>query len=365
MASIKKRANGTFQATIYVGRDTKGKQIFRYITKPTEKEAKAAARKLEQELAEGKITDLGKMRLVAWMAEWIELNASRLAPPTVRAYKTYLKVHYAPYFGNIRLEKLTELHIRRFIADKLKELSSTTVRKLVLVLKRVLYDALKNGSPAKDISPPPPAEYTVHLLTDQELEQIRRVVSGTADEAIVLLAAWGGLRRGEIFALKWDDVMWDEGRIRIDETKHINDADGFQFGPPKSRNGFRQVAIPEYLVQLLREIRKRQHPLGSTIFDCNPNVYSTYWMNLVRKKELPKVRFHDLRHYHASWLYSNDIPDQYAARRMGHDIQTLKTVYQHIDRERNNQIDDNIRRLQQNRAQQSAQQNITNGSNSM
>ncbi|MDA8227177.1 MAG: tyrosine-type recombinase/integrase [Desulfitobacterium hafniense] len=60
---------------------------------------------------------------------------------------------------------------------------------------------------------------------------------------------------------------------------------------------------------------------------------------------MPKVRFHDLRHYHASWLYNHDIPDQYAAKHMGHDIQILKGIYQHLDLKKEHEIDDKIRQL--------------------
>lgn len=60
---------------------------------------------------------------------------------------------------------------------------------------------------------------------------------------------------------------------------------------------------------------------------------------------MPKIRFHDLRHYHANWLYSQGIPDQYAAKRLGHDIQTLKTIYQHLGVDKKEEIDNNIRQL--------------------
>ena len=61
MASIKNRPNGSFQATVFIGRDANGKQLFKYITKPTEKECKAAARKVEQDLDDKKFIDTGNL----------------------------------------------------------------------------------------------------------------------------------------------------------------------------------------------------------------------------------------------------------------------------------------------------------------
>ena len=78
------------------------------------------------------------------------------------------------------------------------------------------------------------------------------------------------------------------------------------------------------------------------IFNMRPDSYSSYWAAFVRNKKLPEIRFHDLRHYHASWLYARGIPDQYAAQRLGHDIRVLKTIYQHLGLDRQHEIDNNI-----------------------
>ena len=76
-----------------------------------------------------------------------------------------------------------------------------------------------------------------------------------------------------------------------------------------------------------------------------PDSFSSYFAEMVRENELPQVRFHDLRHYHASWLYARNIPDQRAAELLGHDIKVLKTIYQHLGLDRRVEIDDNIRQL--------------------
>lgn len=134
----------------------------------------------------------------------------RLSPSTVVLYKIYAKSHYKPYFKDLKLSQLNEIHIRRFMAEKLKELSLTTVRKLMFVLNKILRDVLKDKNPAKDVEPPSKDEFSPHVLTDGEFSQIHDVVRGTRDEQIILLAAWCGLRRGGIFALKWNDIDWEK-----------------------------------------------------------------------------------------------------------------------------------------------------------
>ena len=207
MASFRKRDNGTYQASIYTGRDAKGKQLFEYATRNTLKECKAAAREIEERIAKTNFTDLRRIKTTDWLAEWIELNRNRLSPGTINIYKIYLQAHFIPYFGNIKLDKLNEIHIRRFMAEKLETLSPNTVRKLMSFLNKSLREALKDNNPVKDIQLPGKKKYTPHVVTDEELRQLLTIVKGSVDEIIILLAAWCGLRRGEICALKLNDVF--------------------------------------------------------------------------------------------------------------------------------------------------------------
>lgn len=356
MASIKKRPNGTYQATIYVGRDANGKQLFKYVTKPTMKECKVAAREIEQELEEGTFVHVENIRVMAWIEKWLELKT--LSPSTRALYKTYIKNHYSPFFGSLKLNQINEIHIKQFMSEKSKTLSQSSVRRMVSTLKCIFDDALKHKSPTKDIKLPQEEKYIPRVPTDKEMRQIHDDVRGTRDEPIILLAAWCGLRRGEIFALKWNDIDWGKGTLKVDESYCINEENLYEDKRPKSENGLREVVVPEYLLNLLEELKKgkvivlndtktekKNENTDHRIFTMRPDSYSSYFAELVREKKLPQIRFHDLRHYHASWLYARGVPDQYAAQRLGHDIQILKTIYQHLGLDKQVEIDDNIRQM--------------------
>jgi len=366
LASIRKRPNGTYQATIYVGRDANGKQLFKYVTCDSLKECKRKAREIEQELEEGKFINVGKTRVTTWINEWMELNKSRLSPSTFALYRTYQKNHFEPFFGRFKLNQLNEIHIKQFMNEKLKTLSRASVRRMMSALRQILEDAMKHKNPARDIKLPQEEKYVPKVLTDSEFQQIHDAVRGTRDEPIVLLAAWCGLRRGEIFALKWNDIDWNQGTIRVDESYAINEDNLYEDKRPKSENGLREVVVPEYLLGLLEAMRKPKKKKGQVvelndnsdhrIFEMRPDSYSSYWAEFVRKKGLPKVRFHDLRHYHASWLYARGVPDQYAAQRLGHDIRILKTIYQHLGLDRQMEIDNNIRQMYSQNKKEEARQ---------
>ena len=361
MASIKKRPNGTYQATIYTGRDATGKQLFEYVTRATQKECKAAAREIEQEIEDRTYSKVANIKLTAWVEKWLELNEERLSPSTFALYKTYLKNHYEPFFGILKLGKINEIKIKEFINLKLKTLSPSSVRRMTSALKVILHDGMKHKSPARDVKLPLEKKYSPRVLTEDEMQQIHNTVKGTRDEPIILTAAWCGLRRGEIFALKWNDIDWEKGTIRVDESYCINEDNLYEDKLPKSENGLRVVAVPEYLMNLFEQMRKIKFGTVKTgekiketkdktegnhrIFDMRPDSYSSYFAEFIRDNKLPKIRFHDLRHYHASWLYARDIPDQYAAQRLGHDITILKSIYQHLGLDKQVEIDDSIRQM--------------------
>jgi len=346
MASIRKLENGSYQATIYVGRNDDGSHNRRYVTKNGLRECKLAVKEIEKELEDKNFSNVGNIGVVAWIDEWIEMNKTRLSPSTHATYKLYSKVHYAPYFKQkMKLKELNEIHIRKFMAKQLGFLSPTTVRKHVSVLNKILEEALKDKNPVRYVKLPSKAKYTPYLLSEKEMEDIHDAVRGTRDEPIVLLAAWCGLRRGEIFAVKPDDVDWKKKTVRVDENTAINDEYMYVDKGPKSDNGYRVVVVPHELMTLLENIRKSWKEIPERFWPIRPDHYSSYFAKLIRKKELPPVRFHDLRHYHASWLYANNVPDQYAAKHLGDDIQTLKATYQHIGADRHKDIDDTVRGL--------------------
>jgi len=359
MASITKRPNGTYQARVYAGRDANGKQIIKCVTHQSPRECARLARKLELEIEEGNLTNVPNMRLSTWIEQWLDINKGRLSPSTYALYNTYAKNHY-PELGHLKLSQINEIHLTKFMNNKLKTLSRASVRRLMSPLKKMLYDALKQKSPAREITLPEPEKNPIRLLTETEMQKIHDDVRGTRDEPIILLAAWCGLRRGEIFALKWNDIDWNNSMIRVDESRCVTDDNDYVDKRPKSENGVRDVVVPEYLLGLLENLRKKQlKPKNKKenvveiekikedayIFEMRPDSWSSYFPKLVVEKKWPKIRFHDLRHYHASWLYAQNIPDQYAAARLGHDVQILKSIYQHLGLDKRKEIDDNIRQL--------------------
>ncbi len=349
MASIKKNPNGSYSATVYVGRDVNDKMVRKYITAPSLKECKIKVRELEEDIENKSLNNLSNMKMTYYMDKWIEVNKATLSSTTIKAYKIYINKHFKPYFGNKKVSQISEMNIKEYISIKLKTLSSTTVRKHFFTLSRILKDALKVKSPCIGVKPPKNADTTPTIPTEEQFNEIYQAFKEISleDEIIILLAGWCGLRRGEVFALKWEDLNKENGTIRIDEAVALEE-DGYKFvlKAPKSDNGIRTIACPDYLLDQLDTLKQaipKNNIISHSIFKQNPHSFTKKYIRIIKQKNLTEVRFHDLRHYHASLLYKNNVPDLYAAERLGHDIMVLKKIYQHLGLKEKQDIDQKVK----------------------
>lgn len=357
MASIKKRPNGTYQATIYAGRDANGKQLFKYVTKNSLKECKAAARKIEQEIQEGRLTDLDNMRVVAWIEKYLEISKNGYASGTIGLYKTYLDTYYAPYFKQMKLKQVNEIIIKQLQNELLEDQQNSSVRRIMGALKKILKEALGDYSPARKVPLPKENKSCAKAPTTEEFSQIYESIKGTRYEIPVLLSAWCGFRREEIFALRPDDFDFENNTIRIDEAYAKNDEGKYVFGPPKSANGYRIKRVPKYLMDMLKplvqqntgkvvKIKKDNSPVFAYL--GRPDTFSSRYGQLFKRKKrqnIPKYRFQDLRHYHATWLHENGYPDSYAAAAMGQTPDVFRNIYQHLRPDVQFELDKNIDNL--------------------
>lgn len=365
MAYIKKRSDGTWQATIYVCRDEDGKKVNRYATEHSERAIKKAVREIEQEIEDGNLSRVDNVRIAEWIKTWLEDNKNSYSPSTYVLYLGYLKNHYRPFFKQMKFKELTEIHLKKLINILLGKMSQTSARRVMSCLRPILHDALKNKSPMRDIKLPKEDKVDYSDVPDPiRFKEIHNSVRGTRDEPIILLAGWCGLRREEIFALRPNDLDFINKTIRIDEAYVINDQGKYQIKSTKSENGLREVAAPAYVMDLLKvvirdgfalkkkerkviEITDKKTQNDQLMFPMRPDSYTSYLAKLVKNKKIPKTRLHFLRHYHATWLYENDVLDHLAAERLGHDIKVLKGIYQHLGVKKKDEINRKIIELQQ------------------
>ena len=166
--------------------------------------------------------------------------------------------------------------------------------------------------------------------------------TNTPLELPILLAAFMGLRRSEIIALKWDNIDFQNKKMTIDEATVLNIDNEPTTKNPKSVSGQRTIDIPASVLDALNRHRTDDNiqvvPLtGAAIYKRFKRLQKQLGMN--------DFRFHDLRHYNASVMLALGIPDKYAMERIGHASNAiLRNVYQHTMKKKqsefSSQLDD-------------------------
>ncbi len=209
---------------------------------------------------------------------------------------------------------------------------------------RILSEALSHAvnwglashNVALSVHPPRPQRKPIRTLNPDELQRLINAVPEGTYREIVRLDSNTGMRRSEILGLGWKDVDLTLATIHIVRGLHQTNGGDIIFEEPKSRSGKRQIAlIPEAVIALRKYAEGRSmeglvfcNDDGSPI---NPSTFSHVFSKAVHKAGLDGVRFHDLRHTHATLLCEQGIHPKIVAERLGHSsIAITLDLYSHV-----------------------------------
>jgi integrase len=316
----------------------------------TKKEAEKALAALLNELNEGLYIEPSKQTFSDYMRFWLDTKAHEMSIQTLKAYESYLKNHILSSLGPLPLASLTPMHVQGFVRElRSKGLSEWTVKRIFNVVNASLNAAVKmeliKKNPALSIEKPKVTskETTIWNLTEVSLF-LKHSMSSPYHIAF-LLAVTTGMRQGEILGLRWRDVDFENECLYIRQTL-THDGKGFKEGA-KSKAGNRSVGLDAVTVSNLKQHRKRiasnrlkQGPAyldsdlvvsTSTGKPINPrNVLRTFY-SLIVKANLPKIRFHDLRHTHASLMLQQGENIKLISKRLGHSsVKITLDTYSHV-----------------------------------
>jgi integrase len=233
--------------------------------------------------------------------------------------------------------------------DKEGGLAPRTVGHMHRVLKQALGQAVKwellNRNPVDAVDPPKVEWKPVQTYDLPQTAEVIETFRGRPLFVPVLLAALCGLRRGEICALRWKNVDLDGAQMSIVESLEQTKA-GLRFKAPKSGKG-RTVALSQTVVGELRSYRAKRAQemlkLGKGLSDedlviahedgsqITPIYVSQQWSRLITKTALARLRFHDLRHAHATHMLANGVHPKVASERLGHSkVGITLDLYSHV-----------------------------------
>ena len=328
-----------------------------------------------EEIEKGLLPEARNIKLWEWLDRWLQDYAKpRVRVKSFDKYESCLKLYVKPTLGDVPLAKLKAADIRRLIqrllidggkekikivdGKEVKErrgLSSLTVRNTRRYLIMALDQAVKEGliirNVSRDVDPPKLIKKEIIPLTKDNvaiLVQVAKQVGGMPHMAI-LLALSTGARLGELFGLRWDCVDLDKGIIYIKRSIITSHGTKGTFQEPKTAKSRRQIPLPDEVAKELWKYKKWQEWHKQLLGDKwqeNDLVLASAWGRVVETsnfssktfKELldkagisRKVKFHDLRHTHATLLLLQGVNPKVVQERLGHStISMTLDTYSHV-----------------------------------
>jgi integrase len=300
-------------------------------------------------------TDEASLSVEAYLDEWLAHVRSRVRPTTYEGYEALIRCHVVPHLAEVPLAALRPLDLQALYSellspDRERALSGGTVLNTHLVLTQALGQAVRWGllaaNPAAGAQPPRPQRPEQATVDPELAQRVLQAARGTPLELPVALAIATGMRRGEILALRWSDVDTDALQLRVRRSLQPTGA-GLVFAEPKTRRSRRSVALPRFLLPYLDHQRADQLARAAfcgagwaeldLVIDrgdgspVNPDSMSSAWRGLVARSGLPHLRFHDLRHAHATLMLAKGVHPKVVSERLGHaSIGITLDTYSHV-----------------------------------
>lgn len=292
---------------------------------------------------------------------WLTVIAQKVDIITYQGYEILARTHILPYFDSLgtKLKDVSVEILQAYMDEKHTNgrkdgkggLSARTMRMHKNVIHQALDNAVKNGllpqNPCRLIELPKTQRYEYHVYTDEELQTLFEVLADDPMLPLIRVTAYYGLRRSELLGLKWDSIDFRHKLITIrrtvskvtkavekDKTKNASSYRSFPL-TPDMENLFCEIKAQQ---DRNRSLFARSYQESEYVFTWpdghlySPDYITDRFSKLLKKHDLPHIRFHELRHSCASLLLSEGFTLKDVQEWMGHaDIKMTANIYGHLD----------------------------------
>ena len=338
--------SGTYYAVIRIPDETgKGKQ--KWVStgiKVAGNNKRLANNKLREIISsydQQKTTYSKDILFVDWLDTWMEQKQNELRFNTAESYRLYIKTHIEPFFKPLKVTigSITPQHIQAYYNKKRKEnQSANSIQKHSVVIRGALQEALKKNliayNPADRATLPSKERFIGKAYTLEQSNTLLGVIDNDPMKIAIILALFYGLRRSEVLGLRWKDVDFNVNTISIRNTV-VKTITVVEQEKTKSRASNRTLFIipetREYLLSLQRKQEENRLLMGSAYNDngrvCvwddgrafTPDYISQHFALILKKHDLPHLRFHELRHTTGSILLNKGLSAKQIQEYLGHE----------------------------------------------
>jgi integrase len=359
---IVQRSQGSWTIILYIGRDpTTGRKRYRQHTiRGAKRDAERERVRLLRALDTGTYLEPSRQSVGEYLEHWLREYAKiHVAQTTYERYANIVRLQLIPAFGHVPLLRLSPHDIKAHYASAIESgrsdgkggLSPTTVlqhhRLLREALKHAVNDGLLVTNPADRVRAPRRVRREMAVLDQAQTSRLLELVKGERLHIPVLLAVAAGLRRGEVLGLRWQDLDLKAGKLSVRQALEATKQGGLTLKAPKTAKSRRLVPLPPFAIEALREHKRLQahhrlrlgpafhnHDLVCPAPDgmpWNPDTLTPAFVDFVRRSGLPRIRFHDLRHGHATLLLKFGIHPKIVSERLGHaTVGLTRDTYSHV-----------------------------------
>lgn len=321
-------------------------------------------RQADKQLAEmlcmiqtGGITKQSTMSVESWLTQWLDLYLTDIAETTRAGYVESCHSRLYPYLGKVQINLLQTSQVQGWIntLSKNNGLAPKTIRNAFNILNAAMKKAVvlqmiqRNPCDGAVLPKGTPAIRTVYSTA--ETNAVLQATKGSDVHIIAVLGLTVGLRRGELAALRWDDVDLDNGIIHIN-TNRVVAAGKVYEKDPKSKAGKRSLYVHSDTLNVLKEEYAKyladKEEQGAAFKDSgrvirksdgsayNPDSILQKWERYAKRNNLPYIPLHAMRHTCATTMNAAGVNAKVLQEYIGHsDFNLTYNVYTHVLPEQN------------------------------
>ena len=353
--TIRKRSDGRWEARIIIGHKNDGSPMYKSAFAKTQKSALKQLHQLLDLYRDVDLTEECRMTLGEWMDKWLdEYMIFTIKENTIKGYRSQIDHQIKPFIGHKQLASLTTADIQKFYNKIKKEgrvhphpihghvLSDSMVRKIHMMLHEAMEVAVRERyivrNPTDNTTIPKKTTTEKQVLDDSQLNRFLEAIQGEPYwHDFFYVEVMTGLRRGEICGIKWSDIDFNEGTLCIKRSVSTKEGGGVSIGETKTDAGVRTIIMPPSVVTLLW--KKRSDAINEWVFPhytnpsdpLHPSSAYKKLKTLLKRLELPLLRFHDLRHTFATQATDGGVDPKTLAGILGHtDASFTLDTYTHV-----------------------------------